>query len=291
MKKQKILVLKGLPGSGKSSWAKDFVAKSNGKAKRINKDDLRAMLDNSVYSKPNEKMILDARDTLVELFLTEGIETIIIDDTNFEAKHFDNMRVIADAFDALIEVEYKEFLDVTVDECIHRDSKRPNPVGEKVIRDMYNRYIAPTIQDKYTNIKNGNTIICDIDGCAAHRTNRNWFDLEKVHTDEPDSAVRNIVNNFYDKGYTVLFVSGREGTDICKKLTQQWLVENGFKHHALYMRKENDYRQDAIIKQEIYEQFIKDKYIVEFVLDDRDQVCKKWRELGLKCLQVQPGNF
>ena len=57
------------------------------------------------------------------------------------------------------------------------------------------------------------------------------------------------------------------------------------------MRKEGDFRRDSIVKQEIYEQHIKDKYVVEFVLDDRDLVVSKWRELGLKCLQVQPGAF
>jgi hypothetical protein len=142
-----------------------------------------------------------------------------------------------------------------------------------------------------TNVKNGNAIICDIDGCAAHRCDRNWFEYDKVINDEPDFAVRNIVNAFYEKGYSVLFVSGREGTAICKELTQRWLNENGFKHHALYMRKEGDFRRDSIVKQEIYEQHIKDKYVVEFVLDDRDLVVSKWRELGLKCLQVQPGAF
>ena len=188
-------------------------------------------------------------------------------------------------------VEYKDFLDVSLDECTHRDSLRTKPVGAKVIRDMHARYILPTIKDKYTNVKNGNAIICDIDGCAAHRTDRDWFEYEKVINDEADFAVRNIVNAFYEKGYKVFFVSGREGTAICKELTQRWLHENGFKHDALLMRKEGDYRRDSIVKQEIYEQHIKDKYVVEFVLDDRDQVVSKWRELGLKCLQVQPGDF
>ena len=63
VKKQKIILTRGLPASGKSSWAKEFVKNSNGKAKRINKDLLREMIDSSVYSKPNEKFILEIRDT------------------------------------------------------------------------------------------------------------------------------------------------------------------------------------------------------------------------------------
>ena len=53
----------------------------------------------------------------------------------------------------------------------------------------------------------------------------------------------------------------------------------------------DDSRKDSIVKQEIYEMCIKDKYNVLFVLDDRDQVVNMWREQGLKCLQVAEGNF
>lgn len=297
MKKQKIILTRGLPASGKSTWAKDQVAKSNGKVKRVNKDDLRDMIDAGIWSKTNEQQILAARDALVTLFISnKEVETVIVDDTNFEEKHFKQMQEFADSYKVLcnrdISVEYKDFLDVSLDECIERDSKRTKPVGQKVIRDMHQRYILPTIKDvPVVNVKNGNAIICDIDGCAAHRCDRNWFEYEKVINDEADFAVRNIVNAFYEKGYRIFFVSGREGTAVCKDLTLQWLINNKFKYDELHMRKEGDYRRDSIVKQEIYEQYIKDNYIVEFVLDDRNQVCSMWREIGLKCLQVQPGNF
>ena len=57
------------------------------------------------------------------------------------------------------------------------------------------------------------------------------------------------------------------------------------------MRKTKDFRSDSIIKTEIYNEFIKDKYFVDLVLDDRDSVVKTWRDLGLLCLQVYYGDF
>jgi hypothetical protein len=57
------------------------------------------------------------------------------------------------------------------------------------------------------------------------------------------------------------------------------------------MRKQGDFRRDSIVKKEIYDNDIKGKFDVEFVLDDRQQVVDMWREIGLKCLQVAPGNF
>ena len=57
------------------------------------------------------------------------------------------------------------------------------------------------------------------------------------------------------------------------------------------MRKKDDFRKDSIIKKEIFENEINPKYNVLFVYDDRNQVVKTWRELGVKVFQVEEGNF
>ena len=62
-------------------------------------------------------------------------------------------------------------------------------------------------------------------------------------------------------------------------------------NYELHMRKTGDSRKDCIVKKEIFDAEIKDKYYIEFILDDRDQVVKMWRSMGLTCLQVADGNF
>jgi hypothetical protein len=57
------------------------------------------------------------------------------------------------------------------------------------------------------------------------------------------------------------------------------------------MRVTGDKKKDSALKEEIYNKYIKGKYNVLFVLDDRQKVVDKWRELGLTCLQVNSGNF
>lgn len=57
------------------------------------------------------------------------------------------------------------------------------------------------------------------------------------------------------------------------------------------MRPEGDIRKDSIVKREIFENYIRDYYNIQFVLDDRNQVVEMWRSLGLKCLQVAEGDF
>ena len=295
MKKQKIILTRGLPASGKSTWAVEYVKNSNGKAKRVNKDLLREMIDAGVYSKPNEQLILEARDALVNGFLHGKAETIIIDDTNFEQKHFDKMQKYADAYKKYVgtdvTVEYKDFLDVSLDVCLERDSLRAKPVGEKVIKDMHQRYILPTIKEIPAVNKKGNTIIVDIDGTLAHRCDRQWFDYSKVDQDDLDVTVDGIVRAYAKMGYTILIVSGREGTEECRSKTLSWLDKHKVPYYDLMMRKQGDFRRDSIVKEEIYNNYIKDKFDVEFVLDDRQAVVDKWREMGLKCLQVAEGNF
>ena len=79
---RKVTILRGLPASGKSTWAKEKVGKSNCAIKRINKDNLRAMLDSSKYSKGNESYILQLRDHILLTALDLG-KSVIVDDTNF----------------------------------------------------------------------------------------------------------------------------------------------------------------------------------------------------------------
>jgi predicted kinase len=296
MKPQKIILTRGLPASGKSTWSREFVKNSNGKAKRVNKDDLREMIDAGIYSKTNEQMIINARDALVCTFIeVPAIETVIVDDTNFEEKHFERMKEIAESFNRFgstnITVEYKDFLDVPLDVCLERDSLRAKPVGEKVIKGMHQRYILPTIKEVPAVNKKGNAIIVDLDGTYCHRCDRQWFDYSKVDQDDLDVTVDGIVRAYAKMGYIILIVSGREGTEECRSKTLSWLDKHKVPYYDLMMRKQGDFRRDSIVKEEIYNNYIKDKFDVEFVLDDRSQVVVKWRELGLKCLQVAEGNF
>lgn len=133
-------------------------------------------------------------------------------------------------------------------------------------------------------------IICDIDGTLAHMQDRDPYDYDKVDTDVVDSTISHMLKLYAtESDYAILIVSGRE--DTCKQVTERWLGKNYVMYDELFMRKHGDYRPDEVIKKEIYDKHIKDKYDVEFVLDDRNKVVKMWRDLGLKCLQVAEGDF
>jgi predicted kinase len=136
-----IIMLRGLPASGKSTWARKYLANANaGTVKRVNKDDLRAMLDGGKWSPENEKFVLQVRDNIIGSALDSG-KHVIVDDTNLAPKHEARLRELAKKHGA--DFQIIDFTHVSVDECIERDRGRPNYVGEKVIRDMHQQFLVP----------------------------------------------------------------------------------------------------------------------------------------------------
>jgi predicted kinase len=273
----------GLPASGKSTWAKNKVEQSPNTIKRVNKDELRAMLDNSYFSKGNEKFVLNIQDMIIKEALENG-KHVIVDNTHLAPKHEARIREL---IKGLAVLEIVDFRHVSLETCIDRDLKRFNSVGEKVIRDMYNQFIAPPRAPKPAyNHDLPDVVLCDLDGTIALIGDRSPYDAAKCELDLVNEPVRSILQN---SGKAIVFVSGRE--DKFKPQTLAWLAKHNISFDGLYMRQSGDSRKDNIVKKEIYDEFILDKYNVAFVLDDRDQVVKVWRDLGLTCLQVDYGNF
>jgi predicted kinase len=292
MSKKKILYMtKGLPASGKSTWAREKVDEyAPGVVVRVNKDDLRAMLHNGHWSgNRTERQIVAARNALIRNALQDDrVQVVISDDTNFEPVHEATLRKLAEDHGAVFIIR-DEFLEVSKEECIKRDLKRANSVGHKVINKMYLKHLAKPFEPPAVDYNLPNAIIVDIDGTLAHMNGRSPYDGTLVHTDTVDKVVKGLVLDAVDRGLHILVVSGRK--DDCYHLTLQWLAANDIPFDDLWMRKSDDNRDDGIVKREIYEEHIAGKFNVRYVLDDRDRVVDMWRSLGLKCLQVAPGDF
>ena len=282
---KKVIITKGLPASGKSTWAKEQLTKNPGCYKRISKDELRMMLDNHKSSLGNEQFILKVRDMLILQTLTEGYH-VIIDDTNLHPKHEATIRNLVKG-QAIVQIQ--DFTDVSLELCIERDRRRPNYVGEQVIRQMYRDFLQPSPQMVAYISDLPDAIIVDLDGTLAMMNGRNPYNTSKCEQDTPNEVVEMIIKLCWKAGLRILVTSGRENQ--YREKTINWLVKYEIHFDLILMRGTGDYRKDAIIKQELYEQNIAGKYNVRFVLDDRNQVVDLWRSLGLICLQVAAGDY
>lgn len=303
--KQVCLLTRGLPASGKSTYAKELCDLFP-HWKRVNKDDLRSMMLSGEWDSDKEKSIIIARDALIRSFLSEGF-SVVVDDTNIQPKHVKNIFDIVAADFPHVEFEVIDF-NTSEEDCVQRDKQRTNQVGEHVVRRMAREY-AKVDKDAWKNFQSyginhqtidsslPNCIIVDIDGTVAERhRDRSPFEWDKVGDDHPKHEIIDIVKSVSFAGMDkVIFMSGRD--EVCRDQTQLWLnahfPRGVFKHEpSLFMRAKGDMRKDYIVKRELFEQHVRGKYNVFAVFDDRDQVVNMWRkQLGLTCLQVDYGKF
>lgn len=277
----KLLMLKGLPASGKTTYARKLAQDG---WKRVNKDDLRAMLDDSKWSGKNEKMVVGIRDDIIRKALGSG-KSVVVDDTNFAPIHKERLHVLANELGATFETK---FFDASLEECIQRDLKRLNSVGKDVIVRMYKEYLKPKPEVYIPNKLMEPTIVCDIDGTLAHMVDRGPYDWNRVGEDTLDLQIASLLGIL--KGmYQVILLSGRDS--VCRPETEQWLATNNVSYDELYMRGAGDNRKDSIVKKELLVNYVLPSARIEFILDDRNQVVEMWRQMGLKVLQVAEGDF
>jgi predicted kinase len=302
----KIILCTGVPASGKSTWAKEEVAKSPGKTTRINRDDLRNMMSNYHFSDSNEKLVTSAKTFMIQQALRYGRD-IIIDETNLSSRNFNDICKLVRNMNIDCLVEEKLFF-IELDEAILRDSKREGSgrVGEDVIRKFWkksggtefkhrkprteiinkinsnNGPITPMVQDE----SKPRAVIFDNDGTISLiHPNRSPYDASTCDLDAPHLHVIECMRLYYNAGYKILFVSGRE--DKYRAPTERFYKQHFPEvKYELFMRPTGDKRKDVIIKEEIFNNHIKNEYYVAGWFDDRLQVSKWVHEIGLPLFRV-----
>lgn len=147
------------------------------------------------------------------------------------------------------------------------------------------------------------TVIFDLDGTLALIDKRralaakpngkiNWqtfFAPENISLDEPNLSVIASFKAMKAAGFRVGIFSGRDS--ISRQQTEDWLAQHGIQPDFLFMRMQGSFTPDDVLKKDWLDQEMAAGHEIMCVFDDRDKVVKMWRENGISCFQVAPGNF
>lgn len=141
--------------------------------------------------------------------------------------------------------------------------------------------------------------IFDIDGTLANGDRRqhylqtspkNWDGwYSEVIRDKLHLDVAKFVDYGISRGIKINLCTGRD--ERCRVDTEKWLRDYEVKYDILYMRRHKDFRNDEIIKKEMLDDMRSRGYNPTMAFEDRDRVVKMWRENGIRCMQVAPGDF
>jgi len=298
-------ILRGYSGSGKSTRAKAWVAEDPSNRVRSNRDDLRASLftGEGVLPYEQEQFITRIQRETVKSALTEG-KDVVLDDTNLNIKFVNdwvtfvhNLGMQWDVWDHIVDVDI----------CIMRDLIRKVDgqrwVGEKVIRSQAKRsplpWPTPIVKvsqkavlgpvEPYVETPGlPEVVIFDLDGTLAKNNGtRGWFEWLRVGEDTPHAHVVQLLSDLRDAGHTrAIFLSARDS--ICYTQTAEWIESHvgWYSNDALFMRAQGDNRSDDIVKYELFNQHIRGKYNVRYVVDDRLRVRRLWYAMGLPLLSI-----
>lgn len=137
----KIILCRGIQGSGKSTYSKKWAEEEPEKRLRYNNDDVRNMLG-KYWVPSRESVVRRAKIAIITEAMENGFD-IIIDNMNLNPNEVKYYQGIIKEFKERRGKEYTlEFMDfkTPLEVCIERDSKRPNPIGREVIIKTYERY-------------------------------------------------------------------------------------------------------------------------------------------------------
>lgn len=299
--KGSIKILIGISNSGKSTYSHEQWLKNPENTIIVNRDAIRYMFGyteetiSEYYSRPDfnkrEKQVTKYEDTLINEGLCEG-KTVIIDSTHLSKDYITRHAYWNVPIDII-------WFDITLKEALTRDMSRQRKVGEDVINKQYGRYVQLRKDYEVDNIEPvefvnneilPSCVIYDVDSTLATMSNRSPYDWDRVDEDLP---VNNVVATIdwierSDIKPKVIIVSGRDA--VCYDKTHKWLKENNIYFDELIMRNEGDSRPDWVVKEEIWRTVAQNYYIVG-MYDDRNQVVRRARSLGLKVFQVEYNGF
>ena len=299
MEKKKLILTRGIQGSGKTTWARQWIEEDPKNRVRINNDDIRNMLG-KYWVVEREPLVSEMKQYLTQAAMDRGYD-IVIDNMNLNPKEVKFWEKVVelnneDPDGYKYEIEFKDFF-IPLEECIRRDAMRPNPIGEKVIRETWKRYkhfIQTSQVENYVNNLRKYTgkpkcIVIDMDSTMCfNTTKRPWFGdgaAEGMINDVPNTGMCDMIRKLQED-FVIVVATGRDTTQ--EAVTKEWLAKQGINADEFYFRTNKDYRKGVVVKKEQIEAIL-EKYDIVAIFDDCEPIVDMYREMGLTVLQPNKG--
>lgn len=138
-----VIILQGIQGSGKSTWALDYVTKEPTKRVRINRDSIRKMFG-KYWVLEREELCNEIEDKAIAYAMVRGFD-VVIDDMNLNPKSLKHIKELILNVDNKANIIYKLFNTPLV-ECVTRVEKRNASLPEderisiSVVLKTFNKY-------------------------------------------------------------------------------------------------------------------------------------------------------
>lgn len=301
----KLTITRGYSGSGKSTWARDQQEKDTTNVLLVSRDDIRR--DHFGYQtktktdRETEQAVTRIERSVVKVGLKLG-KHVIVHDTNLVLRFAREWAALAQEMGA--EFHVKDFTTSLVG-CLWANANRPEEeqVPAHVIEEQAKKWpyqqwqeVTPkprTHDDPPARFEPDESlppaIGFDIDGTLAHIVDRDIYDAARAHEDTLDPHVMRYLRSVQSDGIAVVVMSGR--SEDHREVTEKWLAKHGIEYAGLFMRPSKDTRPDFVVKGELFDKHLRGKYNVQMFIDDRTQIVRLWRDMGIICWQVADGNF
>jgi predicted kinase len=307
---QELLLTRGIPGSGKSTYAYKWLAEDPENRVRVNRDDLRMELygkyvildDKGGMDKNAEGRVTQEEQKRIRAALKAG-KSVIVDNTNI------NMRVIP-GYQKLAQenganLSHKDF-PISLEEAQRRNAARDRVVDPTVIERMYKNNLGPNgefhlfpgdfkTRGFRTPFRREAGAIFDLDGTLVdvrdvrHFVKGKFRNFDMFHRSSlwspPNPEVVELLKDTQKAGMPIIIVSARQ--EIYRDISQKWLADNGIEYDNMYLRPQEDARPDFYVKHDILKK-VREHYDVAFAVDDNPAVRDVWLSNKIRTIIV-PG--